>query len=372
MTATTGAVKPLNAVYQAFFRHVLSRIPAETAHHLAFAGLRTAMRIPGVEARCRSALTPRDPVLKVRALGLEFPGPLGLAAGFDKDALGPDALGALGFGFVEIGTVTAKPQGGNPKPRLFRLPEDRALVNRMGFNNRGAAHAAARLAKRTGSTIVGVNIGKTKLTPDADAAEDYAASARLLAPYADYCVVNVSSPNTPGLRELQRAEALRPILSRVRDALDERAPSRHVPLLVKVAPDLADEEVDAIAELALGLGLDGIVATNTTLRRAPLVSAAAAIERCGQGGLSGPPVKQRALEVLKRLAARVDGRLTLVAAGGIASGADALERLEAGATLLQAYTAFVYEGPLFASRLHRSLAETLHARGCGNLSELPP
>ncbi|MBM4359549.1 MAG: quinone-dependent dihydroorotate dehydrogenase, partial [Deltaproteobacteria bacterium] len=262
----------------------------------------------------------------------------------------------------EIGTVTAKPQPGNPRPRLFRLPADRALVNRMGFNNEGAAAAAARLARRRGPTIVGVNIGKSKVTPEAEAATDYAESARLLAPHAAYCVVNVSSPNTPGLRDLQRTEALRPILGRVRDALDAASPARHVPLLVKVAPDLSDEDVDALGDLALELGLDGIVATNTTIRRAPLRSSAAAIERCGAGGLSGPPVKARSLEVLVRLSKKLGARAVLVAAGGIETANDALARLDAGATLLQAYTAFVYEGPLFAARLHRELAPLLAAR----------
>jgi dihydroorotate dehydrogenase len=357
-------------VYDALFRHVLSRLPAESAHHLAFGGLRALMALPFVKSFAHAWLAPQGPALSVKALGLEFPGPLGLAAGFDKDALGPDALGALGFGFVEIGTVTAEAQDGNPRPRLFRLPADRALVNRMGFNNRGAAAAAARLARRRGTTIVGVNIGKTKRVPDEAAAEDYATSARLLAPYADYCVVNVSSPNTPGLRDLQRTEALRPILGRVRDALDAARPSRRVPLLVKVAPDLADDDVDAVGALALELGLDGIVATNTTIRRTPLVSPVEAIERCGAGGLSGPPVKARALDVLARLSATLGDRVLLVAAGGITTGEDAFERLAHGATLLQAYTGFVYEGPLFAARVHRELVALLEARGIASVSEL--
>lgn len=351
------------SVYEVFFRHVLARIPAETAHHLGFAALRGALAIPGIEAALRRRLVPSDSTLRVRALGLDFPGPLGLAAGFDKDGRGPDALGALGFGFVEIGTVTAHAQPGNPRPRLFRLPADRALVNRMGFNNEGARSAAARLAKRRGPTIVGVNIGKSKKTPDAEAATDYATSAALLAPHAAYCVVNVSSPNTPGLRDLQRTDVLRPILERVRDSLESNAGGRHVPLLVKVAPDLADEDVDAVAELALALGLDGIVATNTTVRRDGLASEPRDVERCGAGGLSGPPVRARALEVLRRLAARVADRAVLVSAGGIETADDALARLEAGATLLQAYTGFVYGGPLFAARLHRELATLLRARG---------
>src|SRR6516165_10917088 len=229
----------------------------------------------------RRWLGPRDPALRVRALGLEFPGPLGLAAGFDKDARGTRGLAALGFGFVEVGTVTARAQPGNPRPRMFRLAADRALVNRMGFNNAGAAAAAAGLRRsraRPGGPVVGVNIGKTRAVPDEDAAADYAASARAVAAVADYVVVNVSSPNTPGLRDLQAADRLKPVLVAVRAALDASGsgrPEGRVPLLVKIAPDLADADVDAVADLALELGLDGIVATNTTTSRAGLASPAA-------------------------------------------------------------------------------------------------
>ncbi len=357
-------------MYDALFRWLLARLPAETAHHLGFGALRLFAAIPGVRRLLERRLAPHHPSLAVEALGLRFEGPLGLAAGFDKDARGPDALGALGFAFVEIGTVTARPQPGNPRPRLFRLVRDRALVNRMGFNNEGAEAAAKRLAVRRGATIVGVNLGKTKVVPEAEAADDYAASARLLAPHAAYCVVNVSSPNTPGLRDLQRTEALRPILTRVRAALDEASPARRVPLLVKIAPDLADVEVDATADLALELGLDGIVATNTTIRREPLASDPAAIEACGAGGLSGPAVKARALEVLRRLHARVGRKLVLVGVGGIETADDAFERIAAGATLLQAYTGFVYGGPRFAARIHEGLVERLRQRGHANVSEL--
>src|ERR1700745_1785332 len=228
-----------------------------------------------------------DPVLGVRARGLSFPGPVGLAAGFDKDALGTRGLAALGFGFVEVGTVTARAQPGNPRPRMFRLTADRALVNRMGFNNAGAAAAAARLARARGGPVVGVNIGKTRAVPDAEAAADYAASARAVAAVADYVVVNVSSPNTPGLRDLQAADRLRPVLVAVRSALDAAVPGRpqgRVPLLVKIAPDLADADVDAGADLALELGLDGIIATNTTTSRDGLASPAAEGAAAGGGG----------------------------------------------------------------------------------------
>ena len=295
----------------------------------------------------------------MRALGLSFPGPVGLAAGFDKDARGTRGLAALGFGFVEVGTVTARAQPGNPRPRMFRLTADRALVNRMGFNNAGAAAAAARLARARGGPVVGVNIGKTRAVPDADAAADYAASARAVAAVAGYVVVNVSSPNTPGLRDLQAADRLRPVLVAVRSALDAAVPGRRVPLLVKIAPDLADADVDAVADLALELGLDGIIATNTTVSRDGLASPAAEVAAAGAGGLSGPPLRARSLAVLRRLHARAGDRLVLIAVGGIETPDDAWERLQAGATLVQAYTAFVYGGPLWPRRMHAGLARRL-------------
>src|SRR5579859_1336868 len=346
-------------MYWLLFRVVLRRLPAETAHRAGFA----LIRVAGAAAAAgllRRWLGPRDPVLRVRALGLEFPGPLGLAAGFDKDARATAGLGALGFGFVEVGTVTARAQPGNPRPRMFRLPADRALVNRMGFNNEGAAAAAARLRRRAG-VIVGVNIGKTKAVPDEEAARDYAASARAVAGVADYVVVNVSSPNTPGLRDLQAADRLKPVLVAVREALDAAADHR-VPLLVKIAPDLADADVDAIADLALELGLDGIVATNTTVSRAGLASSPAEVAAAGAGGLSGAPLRDRALAVLRRLRARAGDRLVLIAAGGIETGDDAWERMTAGATLVQAYTGFIYGGPLWPRRVHAGLARRAQAR----------
>lgn len=341
-------------VYRTLIRPLLYLLPAETAHHLAFGCLRLIAAIPGMKALMRSIFHSAK-ALPTRAFGLEFPNPIGLAAGFDKDAIGYEALGALGFGFVEVGTLTAQPQPGNPKPRLFRLPKDRALVNRMGFNNRGSADAVPRLA-RAHRTIVGVNIGKTKVVPEGEAIGDYVASAKRVGPHADYVVVNVSSPNTPGLRDLQATEKLRPLLAAVREALNEVCPSRRVPLLVKIAPDLADEDVDAVAAMALSTGLDGIIATNTTIRRDGLESSSAEIERCGAGGLSGPPVHQRALEVLKRLRETVGDRLTLISVGGIETPAQARERIEAGATLVQIYTALIYEGPFLPKRLAEGMA----------------
>jgi dihydroorotate dehydrogenase len=360
-------------MYRLLYRMVLRRVPAEAAHLAAFALIRvfgSVARVPGAAWLLRRWLGPRDPVLRVLALGLEFPGPLGLAAGFDKDARGTRGLAALGFGFVEVGTVTARAQPGNPRPRMFRLTADRALVNRMGFNNAGAAAAAARLSRTRGrrsgrGPVVGVNIGKTRAAPDADAATDYAASARAVAAVADYVVVNVSSPNTPGLRDLQAADRLRPVLVAVRTALDAAfsggQPNRRVPLLVKIAPDLADADVDALADLALELGLDGIIATNTTVSRDGLASPPAEVAAAGAGGLSGPPLRARALEVLTRLRERAGDRLVLIAAGGIETPDDAWERLRAGATLVQAYTGFVYGGPLWPRRMHAGLARRMKA-----------
>lgn len=350
-------------MYRLLYAAVLRRLPAETAHRAAFWLIRAAAAVPGLAWLMRRLLGPRDPALRVRALGLDFPGPLGLAAGFDKDGRGTAGLAALGFGFIEVGTVTAQAQPGNPRPRMFRFFAERALVNRMGFNNCGAADLAGRLRRATyhrSRPVTGVNIGKTKAVPEAEAIADYVASAREVAGVADYVVVNVSSPNTPGLRDLQAVSALAPLLRAVREALDEASPRWRVPLLVKIAPDLADKDIDAIADLAMELGLDGIIATNTTISREGLHDQRA-VAKAGAGGLSGRPLKERALAVLRRLADRTDGKLVLIAAGGIETPEDAWQRLQAGATLLQAYTAFIYEGPLWPCRMHQALAAKLHA-----------
>jgi dihydroorotate dehydrogenase len=355
-------------MYRLLFSLVLRRIPAETAHRLAFALIRLVGAVPPLRAALRRWLAPRDPALRVRALGLDLPGPLGLAAGFDKDAVGTAGLGALGFAFIEVGTVTAVAQPGNPEPRLFRLPADRALVNRMGFNNGGAGPAADRLRAGPREVAVGVNIGKTKVVAEQQAIDDYVASASLLGPVADYLVVNVSSPNTPGLRDLQAVDQLRPLLTGVRAALD-RATSRRVPLLVKIAPDLADQDVDAVADLALELGLDGIIATNTTISREGLRTPAAEVAALGAGGLSGAPVADRALEVLVRLRARVGDRVLLVAVGGIATAEDAWRRIRAGATLVQGYTGFIYGGALWPRQLHRELAVLVRSAGYSSIAD---
>jgi dihydroorotate dehydrogenase len=271
------------------------------------------------------------------------------------------AWGALGFGFAEVGTVTAVPQEGNPKPRIFRLPADGALVNRLGFNNDGAARVAERLARRAlradpHPVPIGVNIGKSRAASAEAAADDYARSADALWPYADYLVVNVSSPNTPGLRDLQAVERLRPLLEHVRRVADEATTTR-VPLLVKIAPDLADKDVLEVADLALALGLDGIVATNTTTSREGLATDAATMAEIGAGGVSGRPVADRAEAVLRMLRDRVGPSMTLIGVGGISTSEDARARLDAGATLLQGYTAFVYEGPLWPRRIVKGIKE---------------
>ena len=359
-------------MYRLLYRVVLRRVPAEAAHRAAFGLIRLAA-VPGMAGLLRRWLGPRDPVLRVRALGLDFPGPLGLAAGFDKDARGTAGLGALGFGFVEVGTVTARAQPGNDRPRMFRLTADRALINRMGFNNEGAAAVAARLRRSPPGSrplVVGVNIGKTKAVPDDEAAADYAASAGAVAAVADYVVVNVSSPNTPGLRDLQATDRLRPVLVAVREALDTAAAGWRVPLLVKIAPDLADTDVDAVADLAVELGLDGIIATNTTISRDGLVSPAAEVAAAGPGGLSGRPLRDRALAVLGRLRARAGDRLVLIAAGGIETPDDAWARLQAGATLVQAYTGFIYGGPLWPRRMHAGLARRVRAAGLSSIADV--
>jgi dihydroorotate dehydrogenase len=283
---------------------------------------------------------------------LDFESPFGLAAGFDKNAIAYRILWGLGFGHVEVGTVTAHAQEGNPRPRLFRLRADYALINRMGFNNDGAVSITPRLRHRRGP-IVGVNIGKSRRVDVDDARGDYLASTRLLAPVADYLVVNVSSPNTPGLRGLQEIDKLEPLLR------DVKREAGDTPVLVKIAPDLSDSAVDAVADLVLTIGLDGIIATNTTLSRDGLSSPSAEIDAMGDGGLSGPPLAERSTQIVRRLRARVGGDLCIIAVGGVTTASDVADRLAAGATLVQGYTAFLYEGPFWAARLARGFTRGL-------------
>jgi dihydroorotate dehydrogenase len=338
-------------MYPLLFRTVLARMDPETAHHAAVVVIRI-LGIPPFSWVAR-ALTRPAPQLRTTVLGLSFESPFGVAAGFDKDVRAAAGLYALGFGHIEVGTITAIPQDGNPRPRLFRLIPDRAVINRMGFNNQGAEAAARRLERlrrRRRRAVIGVNIGKSRVVDVADATADYVRSATLLSPLADYLVVNVSSPNTPGLRGLQAVETLRPLLEAVRNAAGA------TPLLVKIAPDLADDEVDAVSRLAVELGLAGLIATNTTISREGLVTDASVVAAAGAGGLSGAPLKRRALEVLRLVRAAVPSDFVVISAGGVETAADAGERLAAGADLVQGYTAFLYRGPLWGRQINRGLA----------------
>jgi dihydroorotate dehydrogenase len=352
-------------VYPLVLRALL-RLDAERVHRAAVTALRLLQAVPGLRRLLALLVGRPDPVLATTVLGRRFPSPLGMAAGFDKDAEVVDGLGALGFGFVEVGTLTPLAQPGNPRPRLFRLPADRALVNRMGFNNEGAAAAAARLARRgaaaRGRTPVGANVGRGRDTAAADAAGDFAAAARSLAPHADYLVVNVSSPNTPGLRDLQAVEALEPILRAV--AAEAAAAPGRPAVLVKIAPDLADEDVDAVAGLVRRTGVAGVVAANTTTGRDGLRTAGEAVAAAGAGGLSGPPLAPRAVALLRRLRRVLGEQAVLISVGGVEGADDVWDRLAAGANLVQAYTGVVYGGPLFAARTNRRLARRLRAAGC--------
>ncbi|MCU1573820.1 MAG: quinone-dependent dihydroorotate dehydrogenase [Micrococcaceae bacterium] len=349
-------------LYPTFFRICFAWMDAERAHKIGFVLIRAAHR--GGAGAVLRRLTRPAPVLRTQAFGLTFPSPFGLAAGFDKEGHGVEALADLGFGHIEVGTITGQAQPGNPKPRLFRLVQDRAVINRMGFNNDGAEAVAPRLTQARkrlersfpGSRpILGVNIGKTKKVDLHSAVEDYLVSTRHLAASADYLVVNVSSPNTPGLRLLQGVESLRPLLTAVREAADETA-GRHLPLLVKIAPDLTDQDLSDVAQLARELNLDGIICTNTTITRDGLATPAEQVVSLGVGGLSGAPLKKRSLEVLVRLRQAAGPELALVSVGGVETSADVQQRLDAGATLVQGYTAFLYEGPFWAARINRELA----------------
>ena len=341
-------------------RRALFLVAPERIHTWVFALLRAVTAPRPVRRALARWLAPRDPVLAVSVFGVQFPGPLGLAAGFDKDGRGLTTWGALGFGYAEVGTVTAQAQPGNPPPRMFRLPQDRALLNRMGFNNHGAGELAVRLARAAPDVPIGVNIGKSMATPPESAVEDYATSARLVGPLAAFLVVNVSSPNTPGLRDLQAVESLRPILAAVRAETS-------TPVLVKIAPDLSDADVDEIADLAVELRLAGIVATNTTVSRGGLVTPG--VNDLGPGGISGPPVAARSVEVLRRLYRRVGDRLVLISVGGIETADDAWDRITSGASLLQGYTGFIYGGGLWAKHIHDGIARRLHEGGFESLAD---
>lgn len=343
--------------YNFLFSSVLRHFDPEDAHHLGAVIIKIA-GLPGLRT-FKHAFTTSSPQLQVQALGLHFDTPFGMAAGFDKDVTMVSGLYALGFGHVEVGTLTAQAQPGNPRPRLFRLIEDRAVINRMGFNNGGAASAVPRLKKLRRikhRPVIGVNIGKSRVVDVENATDDYVISTKLLAPLADYLVVNVSSPNTPGLRGLQELAQLEPLLSAV------KAEAGSTPLLVKIAPDLTDEQLDEIAALTVKLNLAGIIATNTTIARTGLISSPQRVEEIGAGGLSGAPLASRSLEVLKRIRQVVPAEMCVISVGGIETAQDVQERINAGATLVQGYSAFIYNGPLWAWKINRGLKKIAQAR----------
>jgi dihydroorotate dehydrogenase len=343
-------------------RWLLFRLDPEAAHRLAHRALHG---VSPERARRRRPVPP--PALEVSALGLRFDSPVGLAAGFDKGDVSVAGLFALGFSHVEIGTITPKPQPGNDRPRLFRLPEHKALVNRMGFNNEGAEACAARLAALPAAARlgpVGINIGKNKVTPNEQAEADYLACIDRLHPFADYVVVNISSPNTPGLRELQGSAALDRLLRACVSRLAERAPGK--PLLVKLAPDLAPEALDEAVDVAIAAGASGIIATNTTLSRAGVEGHPNAKE---QGGLSGAPLERLATAAVRRCALRAKGRVPIIGAGGIMSAEDAYAKIRAGASLVQVYTGLIYGGPAFVRNVNDGLARLLARDGYARIAD---
>jgi dihydroorotate dehydrogenase len=343
-------------MYKQIIRPILFLIDAENAHHLVFKLLKCFRYIPGGRLLLRSMFTYEHPSLTKELFGLTFPNPVGLAAGLDKDARLIDELACLGFGFIEIGTLTPRPQAGNDKPRLFRLPQDQALINRMGFNNEGALAAVERLKKRTTTVIVGGNIGKNKVTPNDQAQEDYAYCFEVLYEHVDYFVVNVSSPNTPGLRELQEKEPLKQLLSYVKRL--SLAKPKYKPVLLKIAPDLTRGQLDDIVEILRSTHTDGVIATNTTISREALATGKEQIDNIGNGGLSGKPLSTRSTEVIRYLRERLGPAFPIIGVGGIMSAADALEKLKAGADLIQVYTGFIYEGPAFVKQINKKLRMT--------------
>jgi dihydroorotate dehydrogenase len=353
-------------------RPLLFGLQAERAHRVGTVALNAALGPAAARAAARRALEVRDPALETEVFGIRFPNPVGLAAGFDKSGESFNALGALGFGFVEIGTVTAVPQPGNPPPRLFRLPADGALLNRMGFNNPGAEAVAARLGRASIEPVLGINLGKSKVTPLEDATGDYLSSLELLEPFARYAVVNVSSPNTPGLRALQDAAPLRELLRALRARTAETASAHRAsptPILLKIAPDLTDTQVDEAVAIAADEGIAGIVATNTTVSRAGLRTPAADVEALGAGGISGTPVRRRAREVVARIHRATGGALPVIGVGGIFTADDAWEMIRAGASLVQVYTGFVYGGPGIVRSINRGLLAHLHGEGMTSISQ---
>jgi dihydroorotate dehydrogenase len=357
-------------LYRSLLRPILFSLPAETAHKLALHSL--AFPFAPVAAKLIAGSRPLTS-LRIERFGLHFSNPVGLAAGFDKDGIALQALSALGFGFIEGGTVTHQPQPGNEIPRLFRLPADKALINRAGFNNEGAEAFARRAVKRPPDCILGISIGKSKVVPFEEAVDDYLKSFEAVFAVADYVAINVSSPNTPRLRELQRAEQLERLVSalneRNRELTETANRSSNLPLLIKLAPDLEVRELERIVDVAYRTGIAGIIATNTTVDRRGLSSPAETIRAVGEGGLSGVPLQRRSTETIASLYKMTQGSIPLIGVGGIFSAEDAWEKIRAGASLVQLYTGFIYEGPLVVRRINEGLAAILRREGFSSLEQ---
>lgn len=343
-------------MYKRIVRPLLFQVDAEVIHYRVFKWLAIASKIPGVKGLLGLVFKTKHPKLQRQLLGLNFENPVGLAAGFDKDAKLIDELSCLGFGFIEIGTLTPQPQPGNDKPRLFRLSADQALINRMGFNNGGVVAAVERLKNRKSNVIVGGNIGKNKVTLNEHAVDDYTKCIDALHPYVDYFVVNVSSPNTPGLRELQEKEPLKKLLADVKALVQTKEKPK--PVLLKIAPDLTTTQLDDIVAILRETKTDGVIATNTTISRDGLLTNQNVVETIGAGGLSGKPVREKATEVIRYLRQQLGTDYPIIGVGGIMTPEDAIEKLKAGADLVQIYTGFIYEGPGFMKRINRLLLKS--------------
>lgn len=340
-------------MYKLFVKPFLFLFPPEKAHHLVAKRLPVLFSVKPLADIIRHFFTVKNKKLERTVFGIHFPNPVGLAAGFDKDATMFNELAGFGFGFIEIGTLTPKAQPGNDQPRLFRLPKDEALINRMGFNNGGADEAAERLRKRNPEIIIGGNIGKNKVTPNVEAINDYEYCFEKLFDTVDYFVVNVSSPNTPGLRELQDKGPLLKILNRLKELNSKK--SNPKPILLKIAPDLSDEQLTDIADIINESKIDGVIATNTTISREKLTTESGIVNEIGAGGLSGKPVRERSTEVIRFLAEKANGKWAIIGVGGIHSAKDAIEKLNAGASLVQVYTGFIYEGPELVKKINEEL-----------------
>ncbi|MEJ1240349.1 quinone-dependent dihydroorotate dehydrogenase [Chryseolinea sp. T2] len=342
-------------MYKSLLRPLFFSIDPEKIHHRVLDMLRISAALPGLTAITSSIFRFKHKSLERTLFGIRFENPVGLAAGLDKDARVIDEMAAFGFGFIEIGTLTPKPQPGNERPRLFRLPQDGALINRMGFNNEGVDAAVSRLKKRKSSVIVGGNIGKNKTTSNEDALKDYVTCFHALDPYVDYFVINVSSPNTPGLRELQEKEPLEKLLSTIKSmSLKSASPK---PVLLKIAPDLTWHQLDDVVEILLTTKTDGVIATNTTISRADLKTDTNRIQQIGNGGLSGAPLAARSTEVIRYLREKLGEAYPIIGVGGIMTPQDALDKLKAGANLIQLYTGFIYEGPGLVNRINKAIVE---------------